>query len=115
MVPVPGNIRFTADRPLSWELGVLGSGLVVTVPGCFEHDVSVPRALWWLFSPRDPTYQRAARLHDWLLAGGWRAWDCAAVFDGALRADAVSRSRRHLMVAAVLMSTLNSQRRSSVD
>ncbi len=103
MEPVPGTIRFRASQPLTWELGREGSDLVVTVPALYEHDVSIPRPLWWAFDPLTPAYQRAARLHDWLLDDGWRAWDATAVFAGALKADGVSRSRRWMMSTAVLL------------
>lgn len=95
--------HYTATMPLPWDLGFKGSGLTVTVPAEFPHDVSVPALLRWAFDPHDRRYQRAARLHDWLLHKGWSRSEAAGVFNEALKADAVPFWRRLLMFLAVAL------------
>lgn len=52
--------------PLTYEVGAVGSGKLITVPKGFETDgASVPRPLWW-FLPSWGTYSRAAVVHDYL-------------------------------------------------
>jgi hypothetical protein len=99
--PVAGG-RYTASKDLTWDVGRLGSGVTVTVPALYEHDVSVPGWLTCGFSRTDPRFQRAARLHDWLLDAGWSAWTSAAIFYDALKADGVPRLKRWAMALAVL-------------
>lgn len=96
------NGRFTASKDLTWDIGRLGSGVTITVPALYEHDVSVPGLLTPFFSRTEPKFQRAARLHDWLLDDGWSAWTSAAVFYDALKADGVPRLKRWSMAIAVL-------------
>src|SRR3990167_515478 len=56
------------ETPLIYEVGVLGSGDVITIPAGFTTDgTSVPRVLWALL-PTWGTYSRAAALHDFLCA-----------------------------------------------
>jgi len=56
------------ETPLIYEVGVLGSGDVITIPAGFTTDgTSVPRVLWALL-PTWGTYSRAAALHDYLCA-----------------------------------------------
>ncbi len=95
--------RYRATQPLPWDLGFKGSGLTVTVPSDFLHNVSVPPALQWAFSPQEPRYQRGARLHDFLLVGGWSRAEAAGVFHEALKADGVSSWRRLAMFVAVAL------------
>ena len=61
------NGRWETGRPLQYEIGKKGSGLVVIVPPGHQTDLaSIPRWLWWLLAPHDPRYSPAAVLHDWL-------------------------------------------------
>ncbi|WP_294640138.1 DUF1353 domain-containing protein [uncultured Aureimonas sp.] len=99
---VPGTDRYTASKPLAWDIGKAGSGKTIEVPALYEHDVSIPGFLTWIFDRHDPRFQRAARLHDWLLDNGWSAWTSAAVFYDALKADRVPRAKRWAMAIAVL-------------
>jgi hypothetical protein len=100
-VRVAGTDRYAATLPLSWDIGKPGSGFTVTVPALYEHDVSIPALLTWAFSRHEPKFQRASRLHDWLLDLGWDRVTSAGIFNDALKADGVSASRRWLMTSAV--------------
>ena len=96
-----GGILYQSIRPLSWEVGVMGSGLIVTVPAGTVFDVSIPRGLRWLFDPHDPHYLKAAALHDEMLLRGWARTKAGAEFHEALKADKVAMWRRLLMWLAV--------------
>jgi hypothetical protein len=98
--PVTG-ILYTVTKPLSWEVGVKGSGLVVKVPVGTTFDVSIPVGLRWLFDPHNPAYLKAAALHDELLRRGWSRPTAGAEFHEALRADKVAAWRRLVMWLAV--------------
>jgi len=86
-----------------WEIGAIGSGLWLNVPPGFSFDVSVPRALRWLFSPHNPQYLKAAALHDYALSLGWDRVSAAAAFSEALRASGVPRLERLVMVLGVVV------------
>lgn len=101
MIRVGGSDFYVATKPLSWDVGFKGSGLTVTVPMAYRHDVSIPWILSLAFSRHDPRFQRAARLHDWLLDQGWDRVTAAGVFNDALKADGVSAARRYAMTMAV--------------
>lgn len=96
-----GGILYQSIRPLSWEVGALGSGLIVTVPAGTVFDVSIPRGLRWLFDPHDQRYLKAAALHDVMLRRGWARTTAGAEFHEALKADEVARWRRLSMWLAV--------------
>lgn len=99
-----GGILYTSTKPLVWEVGVVGSGFVVTVPAGRTFDVSIPRGLRWLFSPHDPAFLKAAALHDELLhVKGWSRDSAAGEFHRALCADGVAPWRRIAMTAAVFL------------
>lgn len=100
-----GGGYLTID-PISWEIGRKGSGLFVTVPAVFFFDVTVPRALRWLFDPHDPRYLKASALHDYLLLQGWDRPSAGAVFYAALKADAVPFLRRLAMWLGVSLFRL---------
>lgn len=93
--------KYQTTAPISWEIGRLGSGLVYTVPVGTAFDVSVPRPLRWLFSPHNPSYLKAACVHDTMLIDGWTGVACGAAFHDALRADGVSVLQRLPMWLAV--------------
>lgn len=101
-IPVGGSCRFTASQALTWDIGFLGSGVSISVPPNFVHDVSVPAVFTPIFPRTDPRFQRAARLHDWLCILGWSAWSATAVFYDALAADGVPPLKRWAMALAVL-------------
>jgi len=96
-----GGIVYVATKPLSWEVGVKGSGLVINVPEGALFDVSIPVGLRWLFDPHNPAYLKAAALHDEMLLRGWARTTAGAEFHEALRADKVSAWRRLVMWLAV--------------
>lgn len=53
--------------PFVYEVGAIGSGLVITVPAGFVTDfASIPRPLWWLWPPAGGSYDQAGALHDYL-------------------------------------------------
>lgn len=121
-VPV-GGILYQSIRPLSWEVGVMGSGLIVTVPAGTVFDVSIPQPpkrpkvflLWpfWIvpfillklvnsiFNPHNPKFLKAAALHDVMLTSGWARTTSGAEFHEALKADKVAMWRRLSMWLAV--------------
>lgn len=96
-----GGIRYVSVKPLTWEVGVKGSGFLVTVPAGTEFDVSIPRVFRWLFDPHNPHYLKAAALHDELLRREWARTTSGAEFHEALKADGVSLWRRLVMWLAV--------------
>lgn len=96
-----GGIRYRTVSALVWEIGALGSGLVVEVPAGVVFDASIPRGIRWLFDPHDRRYLKACALHDELLRRGWSRIDAGAVFHGALLADRVPAWRRVSMWLAV--------------
>lgn len=96
-----GGILYQSIRPLSWEVGAPGSGLIVTVPAGTVFDVSIPVGLRWLFDPHNPAYLKAAALHDEMLLRGWARTTAGAEFHEALKADGVARWRRLAMWLAV--------------
>lgn len=99
-VPV-GGILYRVDVPLTWEVGVKGSGLTITVPKGTLFDVSIPFFFRWLFDPHNSNYLKAAALHDELLKQGWARTTAGAEFHEALKADGVSLWRRLVMWLAV--------------
>jgi hypothetical protein len=96
-----GGIRYRSLRPLVWSVGYADSGLLFTVPGGREFDVSIPWALRWIFDPHDPRFLKAAALHDEMLMSRWARPSAAAEFHSALKADGVGRWTRLAMFAAV--------------
>jgi len=96
-----GGITYRVEKPLSWDVGVKNSGLVVTVPKGRIFDVSIPRGLRWLFDPHDPHYLKAAALHDEMLDRNWARTTSGAEFHEALKADGVALWRRLSMWLAV--------------
>jgi hypothetical protein len=118
-----GGILYQSIRPLLWEVGVMGSGLIVTVPAGTVFDVSIPQPKprpdewrhlpFWairqvttkilnrVFSPHDPHYLKAAALHDEMLRRGWARTTAGAEFHEALKADKVAIWRRLVMWLAV--------------
>lgn len=105
VVDIGGGDYLTAAE-LRWNLGKQGSGLTYTVEAGFQFDVSVPFFLRWAFDPHRSDYLKAAALHDHMLIAGWSRATAAAEFYNALRADGVSRWRRSLMVAGVIVWTV---------
>ncbi|WAJ27136.1 DUF1353 domain-containing protein [Antarcticirhabdus aurantiaca] len=99
-VPV-GGILYRTTAPIAWEVGKVDSGWLFTVPANTTFDVSIPLALRWAFSPRDPRFLKAAAIHDLMLIGGIDRVTAAGAFNEALKADGVSAARRLAMTSAV--------------
>jgi len=98
------NGKYRAIRPLRWEIGIKGSGLWVTVPAGFDFDVSIPRPLRWAFDPHDERYLKAAALHDYAIHElQWPRVAAASLFSEALRAQALGRLHRLVMVLGVIV------------
>ncbi|MEI4262780.1 DUF1353 domain-containing protein [Roseovarius sp. D0-M9] len=98
-----GGIRYRSRRDLKWAVGHPRSGFVFVVPAGRVFDVSIPRALRWIFDPHDPRFLKAAALHDEMLMTGWARVTAAAEFHEALRADGVGRWARLAMFGAVAL------------
>lgn len=80
-----GGITYITTKPVAWHVGKKGSGLIIKIPAGFEFESSVPRLLWWVFSPHDPQYLWAACLHDWLLENEYKpAFAAGEWYDGAM-------------------------------
>ena len=97
--------RYRTERPFSFDIGLKGSGLTVTVPAGFVTDLaSVPRWFWWVFPPFDPQYAAAAVLHDFLLS--WVDFDpmtAHTLFLDALLILGVERWKAWTMFLAVVV------------
>ena len=105
ITPDAGMGRYRTERPFSFDLGLKGSGLTVTVPAGFITDLtSVPRWLWWLLPPYDPQYAAAAVLHDYLRS--WAGFDpltAHTTFLDALTILGVERWKALAMFLAVVV------------
>lgn len=126
----PGNwcnplegIKYISTEELVWDVGYLGSGLIVTVPVGTVFDVSIPQPpkrpkflIWYpfwfvyslpfkiinkIFNPHDPKFLKAAALHDTMLIRGWARTTAGAEFHEALKADKVRIWKRLIMWLAV--------------
>jgi len=95
------GVSYRVLVPIRWEMGRLESGWWFEVAAGVTFDVSIPRALWWIFSPHDRRFLKAAALHDELLRSGVDRVTAAGAFNEALKADGVSSARRLAMTAAV--------------
>lgn len=61
------NGSWQTARPLHYEIGLKGSGLLITVPQGYTTDLgTIPRILWMVLPPQDPTCAAAYVLHDYL-------------------------------------------------
>ena len=98
---VAWNWRLTA--PLNWEIGKLGSGLIVQIPEGFVTDLAtIPKWGRWLFNPAAPDTAKASALHDYLLSIGWGQQAAAGEFFAAMLADDVPRIQRGIYYVAVV-------------
>jgi hypothetical protein len=91
------------SRAFSYEIGLKGSGLVVTVPEGTDTDLAtVPRLLWPLVPPHDPKYAAAFVLHDYLCR--WHGFSrivADAILYDALRVLGCSAARAWAIYLAV--------------
>lgn len=69
-----GKRGYVTTRPLEWWIGKKESGWMLVVPTGREFESSVPRWLWWVFSPDDPYFLKSAAIHDTLLEAEYRLW-----------------------------------------
>ncbi|WP_347837766.1 DUF1353 domain-containing protein [uncultured Planktomarina sp.] len=98
------GVKYLTTKPVEWENGAKGSGHWVRVPEGYEFDVSIPRALWWLLSPRDARFHKAACLHDYCLhVLEFGRVSSAASFSDALKATGVGKWTRLAMVLSVIV------------
>lgn len=67
-----GTRDYVTTQPVDWWIGKKNSGWKLIVPVGKEFESSVPRLLWWLWSPDDPYFLKAAAIHDTLLEQGYR-------------------------------------------
>ena len=97
-----GRQIFLLITPLRYELG---PGYVLTVPEAFHTDyASVPRFFWRVLPPWGE-HGRASVLHDWLYQpeSGFTKVVSDAIFYEAMRVSGVSRWKRCVMWAAVVV------------
>lgn len=100
---VPSRGRYVTTAPLTWEVGKVGSGFVVTVPRGFVFDLSVPWWGQWYANPHDPRHLGGAAVHDWLLHDGWPRWRAAGEFADALMASGVGRFKATVLAFATIV------------
>jgi hypothetical protein len=101
--PHPVRTYWVTSRELTYEIGMKGSGLVVTVPERTRTDLAtVPRFLWPIIPPHDPGLAAAFVLHDYLcrVSGFSRVMADAILYD-ALRVLGASLFQSWLVYAAV--------------
>lgn len=96
------GIEYRLERDLVWRIGHV-DGPTYVVPAGFTFEVSVPRALQWLYDPHDRRMLKAAALHDHMLEAGWSRITAGAEFHNALKADEVPAWRRLAALIAVLV------------
>ncbi|QCO57435.1 DUF1353 domain-containing protein (plasmid) [Pseudorhodobacter turbinis] len=97
-----GDYSYLTIKPITWEVGKLGSGLIIEIPVGYRFDVSVPWYGRWFVDPTDKRVLKAACLHDYTLEIlKWDRVTAGGVFSEALRADKVSKFKRFIMVLAV--------------
>lgn len=108
LMPAPGTGKYVLVRPLSYQVGFLGSEVVVTVPDGFMTDLaSIPRILWSILPPHDPDYAGAAVLHDYLYewkGGIFTRVVADAIFYEAMRVLGVPAWKAVFMYLAVRMA-----------
>jgi len=95
-----GGIEYRLNKDLVWNIGH-PNGPQYLVPAGFTFEVSIPPFLYWLYSPHERTYLKAAALHDHMLENGWDRITAGAQFHQALKSDGVGRIRRLSMWLAV--------------
>jgi hypothetical protein len=70
---IKGGARgYVTTRTVDWWIGKKDSGWEFSVPAGRAFESSVPRWLWWLYSPDDPLFLKPACIHDTLLEEGFR-------------------------------------------
>jgi Protein of unknown function (DUF1353) len=87
---------YALDKDIIWRIGC-PTGPLYIVPAGFEFDVSIPWWLYWLFSPHEPKYFKAAAIHDHMLEAGWDSLTAGANFHEALKAENVGLFVRIIM------------------
>ena len=97
------GITYVTTKPLTWEIGMEGSGLFYTVPVGAVFDVSIPWGLRWVLDPRDPRFHKAACIHDHMLEAGWDRPSAGGAFHAALKASGVGILTRLAMFFAVTL------------
>lgn len=93
-------------KPLTYEVGEIGSGELIVVPDTFVTDLaSVPRLFWTLF-PADGKWEKAAVIHDYLCAtkglnGRYTSKRVHQIFLEAMTVLGVSKTDRLCIYTAV--------------
>lgn len=94
------GIKYRVCSPIVWAIGC-PTGPKYLVEENFLFDVSIPKWFYWLFSPHEQSYFKAAALHDHMLISGWDRITAGSQFHQALKADGVSGWRCLVMWIAV--------------
>lgn len=100
-----GDGTFTVLADVIYEIGEVGTGLVIRVPaGAWTDFASVPRILWPLFPPHG-NHGKAAVVHDHLYALVRRGMFTRAIADSifleAMKVSGVGFFKRACMYLAV--------------
>lgn len=92
------------DEPPIINYAVYRAMPAIVVPRGFITDMaSVPRFLWWLYSPFG-SYGNAAILHDWLYSSElFSRKTCDQIFRHAMQVSGVNVIRRNIIYFAVRM------------
>lgn len=98
--------RYVITRALHWDIGKRGSGWTLNVPEGREFESSVPRWLWWFFSPDDPLFLKSAAIHDMLLEEGYRVQFADTQWIEAARSVHAPVIKRELAFAAIRLRRL---------
>lgn len=67
-----GSRGYITTQRIDWDIGLPNSGWTMTIEAGREFESSVPRWLWWAWSPDDPRFLKSALVHDALLERGYK-------------------------------------------
>ena len=83
----PVGVNWQTERPFDYEIGLKGSGLLITVPPQFTTDLgTIPAAARVLINPADARCAAAFVLHDYLCSwqGFSRTVADAVLYEGLM-------------------------------
>lgn len=103
LVLEPDGGKWVTTQPLVFEIGVVGSGLDVTVPSGFRTDLgTIPGVFRVLVKSSDPRIAASFVVHDYLcVVKGFDRWMADAVFLEAMDVTGVSWWRRMILWTGV--------------